>query len=234
MSSKNFLETFFYIGPNRLSLYVFEGINKKIFEKKILINDYKEIISLNDFIDKFFDENIIKVEKNIGKFINEVNLIISDPNFILIQASIKKDGKGDKIKKIDISRMLFDLKQQIKENNTDKSITYMRINNFLLDGEKQIILEENFECNELCLQIDFICLSNKVINNFSNKIKKYQIRIDKIFSAEYLNDYCTDFGDDECQIAAYLKYENDENEVHLIKKTQENPGFFERFFRFFN
>ena len=115
MSSKNFLETFFYIGPNRLSLYVFEGINKKIFEKKILINDYKEIISLNDFIDKFFDENIIKVEKNIGKFINEVNLIISDPNFILIQASIKKDGKGDKIKKIDISRMLFDLKQQIKE-----------------------------------------------------------------------------------------------------------------------
>ena len=49
MSSKNFLETFFYIGPNRLSLYVFEGINKKIFEKKILINDYKEIISLNRF-----------------------------------------------------------------------------------------------------------------------------------------------------------------------------------------
>ena len=35
-------------------------------------------------------------------------------------------------------------------------------------------------------------------------------------------------------IAARLKYDRDENEVHLIKKNTENTGFFERFFKFFN
>ena len=32
----------------------------------------------------------------------------------IIQASIKKSGKGDKINKKDLNRMLFDIKQQIK------------------------------------------------------------------------------------------------------------------------
>ena len=129
--------------------------------------------------------------------------------------------------------MLFDLKQQIKENNIDKTITYMKINNFLLDKKKYLSFEDNFDFTELCLQIDFVCLSNKVIDNFSKIIKKYQISIDKIFSAKYLKDYSAITGENELQTAVRLKYEKDENEVHLIKKTVENLGFFERFFKFF-
>ena len=234
MSSKVTTETFFYIGFDRLSLCVFEGINKKIFEKEILINNYKEKESSDDLIINFLGENIIKIEKKIDKFVNEINLIIFDPNFLLIQASIKKSRTGDKINKRDLDYMLFDLKQQIKENNIDKTITYMKINNFLLDKKKYLSLEDNFECTELCLQIDFVCLSNKVIDNFSKIIKKYQISIDKIFSAKYLKDYSAITGENELQTAVRLKYEKDENEVHLIKKTVENLGFFERFFKFFN
>ena len=40
--------------------------------------------------------------------------------------------------------------------------------------------------------------------------------------------------EDECTAAARLKYENDENEVHLIKKISKKQGFFEKFFKFFN
>ena len=74
----------------------------------------------------------------------------------------------------------------------------------------------------------------EVIDNFSKIIKKYQISIDKIFSAKYLKDYSAITGENELQTAVRLKYEKDENEVHLIKKTVENLGFFERFFKFFN
>ena len=104
----------------------------------------------------------------------------------------------------------------------------------MIDKKISFTLDDNFECNELCLQIDFICLSNNVIDDISKRIKKYQISIDKIFSAKYLNEHHNTDGENECQTAARLKYENDENEVHLIKKTIGNPGFFERFFRFFN
>ena len=103
--------------------------------------------------------------------------------------SIKKDGKGDKINKHELNRMLFDLKQQIKENNQDKSITYIKINNFRIDNKIFSDLDDGFECDELCLQIDFICLSNKIIEEYSKKLEKYQIRIDRVFSAEYLNLY---------------------------------------------
>ena len=234
MNFKTSIKTFFYIGLDKLSLSVFQGIDKKIFEEEILINRSKEKEDFDSIIDKFFGENIIKAEKKIGNFFNEIDLIIFDLNFILIPASIKKNGKGDKINKRDLNLMLFDLKQQIKENNIDKKITHMRINYFLLDKKQYFTLNDDFECNELCLQIDFICLSNRVIDDYSKKIKKYQISVDKILSAEYLNKHYKNIGENECQIAARLKYENDENEVHLIKKTIENTGFFERFFRFFN
>ena len=65
--------------------------------------------------------------------------------------------------------MLFDLKQQIKENNPDKSITYIKINNFLIDKKIFSTLDDDFECDELCLQIDFICLNNKIIERILKK-----------------------------------------------------------------
>ena len=228
------METFFYISLDKLSLCVFEDIDKKIFEKEILIKKNSDSKNSDDLLNEFLGENIIKVEKKFGKFINEINLIVFDPNFVSIRASIKKNGKGDKIDKTDLNRMLFELKQEIKENNTDKTITYMRIDNFILDKKKYSTLQDDFVCNELCLQVDFIFLSKKVIDDLSKKIKKYQISIGKIFSGEYLNKFCIENGEDECQAAAKLKYGNDENEVHLIKKTTINNGFFERFFRFFN
>ena len=234
MNSSLNLKTFFSIGVDKLSLCVFDGIKDKIFEKKISINKNIEKKELDELYEEFLGANILRVEKNIHKFVNEINLIIDDSNFLLVQASIKKDGRGDKLNKADLNHILFDLKQQIKGNNPDKTITYIKINNFMLNKKMLLTLEDNFECDELCLQIDFVCLSNKAIKEYSKKIEKYQIKIDRIFSAEYLNMYYKNKGENECEIAAKLKYENDENEVHIIKKTPKKLGFFERFFKFFN
>ena len=164
----------------------------------------------------------------------DINLIIFDPNFVLIQASIKKNTTGKKINKKDLSHMLFDLKQKIKENNNDKKIIQMRINSFILDKKEYLTLDDDFECGELCLQVDFICLSNKIIQKLTEKMKKYQISIDRFFSAKYLKDHYSKYENNDCKNAARLKYENDENEVFLIKKRTAKRGFFERFFSFFN
>ena len=234
MKAKMVLNSFFFISLNKLSLCVFDGIENEIFKSEILITEKIKNEDLDNFHEKFFGDNILKVEKKINNFINEISLVIHDSNFLQIQASIKKDGKGEKINKNELNRMLFDLKQQIKENNPDKSITYIKINNFLIDKKVSSNLDDDFECDELCLEVDFICLSNKIIEKYSKKIKKYQISVDRIFSAEYLNKHYKNEGESECEIAARLKYENDENEVHMIKKTSKNLAFFERFFRFFN
>ena len=176
MKAKYLFNAFYFVGLNNLSLCVFDGIENEIFKSEILITEKDRNENLDNFHEKFFGDNILKVEKKINNFINEINLVIHDSNFLQIQVSIKKDGKGDKINKHDLNRMLFDLKQQIKENNPDKSITYIKINNFLIDKRIFSTLDDNFECDELCLQIDFICLSNKIIEEYSKKIEKYQIK----------------------------------------------------------
>ena len=61
MNNKSSIETYFYIGLEKLSLSVFEDQNKKIFEKEILKKNYDK--DLNELIDYFLSENIIKVEK---------------------------------------------------------------------------------------------------------------------------------------------------------------------------
>ena len=233
MSSKSSLKTFFYIGLEKLSLLVFEGINKKIFEKELLIAKDIERQDLDILIDNFFGENIMKAEKKINSFINEIDLITFS-NFLLIEASIKKKRTGNKIDKRDLNHMLFELKQQIKENNIDKTITHMRIKSFLLDKKKYLTLYDNIACSHLCFKIDFIFLPNKLINELKKKKKKYHVNIDKIFSAKYLKEYHNGDTNNVTLIAARLKYDRDENEVHLIKKNKENTGFFERFFKFFN
>ena len=234
MNSNLYLKTFFSIEVDKLSLCVFDGIKNKIFEKKILINKNIKKNELEELYEKFLGVNILKVEKKIHRFINEIDLIIDDSNFLLIQASIKKDGRGDKINRADLNHILFDLKQQIKENNPDKTITYIKINNFMLNKKITSTLEDEFECDELCLDVDFVCLPNHIKKEYSNKIKKYQIRIGQIFAADYLSKHYKKDGEDVSQTAARLKYDNDENEVHIIKKKSEKQGFFERFFRFFN
>ena len=67
MSSKTSIETFFYIGHEKLSLYVFDGTDKKIFVKEILINNFDKKKNLNNSIDEFLRDNIIKIEKKINK-----------------------------------------------------------------------------------------------------------------------------------------------------------------------
>ena len=234
MNSNTPIETFFYIGSNRLRFCIFENVDKKIFEKEIFIDDLKISKNSDQFLEKFLEENVLAIEKKIGKFINEINLIIPDNNFLLIQASIKKNETGKKINKEDVNRLLFDLKQQIKENNLDKTITHMRINNFIIDKKTYLTLEDNFGCNELCLQVDFVCLLNKIKDIYSKKIRKYQININEIYSDGYLKKYNSSYNENECQVAANLKYEYDENEVYLVEKISEKKGFFERFFKFFN
>ena len=61
-----------------------------------------------------------------------------------------------------------------------------------------------------------------------------------LLGQERHNNLWSDFGGSSLkgetiyQTAIRLKYIRDENEVHLIKKTVVNQGFFEKFFRFFN
>ena len=93
MKAKMVLNSFFFIGLNKLSLCVFDGIENEIFKSEILITEKIKNENLDNFHEKFFGDNILKVEKKINNFINEIDLVIHDSNFLQIQGFNKKRWK---------------------------------------------------------------------------------------------------------------------------------------------
>ena len=75
MKAKMVLNSFFFISLNKLSLCVFDGIENEIFKSEILISEKNKNENLDNFHERFFGDNILKVEKKINNFINEIDLI---------------------------------------------------------------------------------------------------------------------------------------------------------------
>ena len=69
MKAKSPFNSFFFIGLDKLSLCVFDEMENKIFEKEALITEKIKNENLNNFHEKFFGDNILKVEKKVNRFI---------------------------------------------------------------------------------------------------------------------------------------------------------------------
>ena len=68
MKAKYLFNAFYFIGLNNLSLCVFDGIENEIFKSEILITEKDRNENLDNFHEKFFGDNILKVEKKNKQF----------------------------------------------------------------------------------------------------------------------------------------------------------------------
>ena len=98
MNKKDF-ETFMYIGAEKMLVCVFSKLDSKILYKK-----ETKFLEFNDHIDEnkiinFLSENIIKIEKQLNQFINDINLIVNSKQFQSIDISIKENIYGEVKKK---------------------------------------------------------------------------------------------------------------------------------------
>ena len=110
----------------------------------------------------------------------------------------------------------------------------MVIDKYLIDGKYFSYLPENIKCENLCLDIDFICLSEDFVKKFEQSLSKYQIKIKQIISADYIKDY---FKGDEIDIFSMCQkiiQGHNRNEILLVPKKTKNKGFFEKFFNLFS
>ena len=83
-------ETFLYLSRKRYVIYV--------DDKKTLRSLYKEEIKIADeiypddlnYLSKFLDRNIYRIEKLVGKFIKDITLIIENDKILNVDIGIKK------------------------------------------------------------------------------------------------------------------------------------------------
>ena len=213
-------ETFLYISKNKYQIFVYDKYNlKNLYESQLKINDD---IDLN-FLSKFLDENIYKIEKIISNFVRDIILIIDDDKIFNTNISLKKKNYNKHIDQKYLENNLKEVKDIFIESYQDQVIMHMVIVNKADANEDYSYLEVNF-----------ISISNSFTLIFDKLLENHQIKIRKYMSGIYIKSFLRE-DETELSVMANKLYNGlNKNEVKLISKTIENKGFFEKFFQLFS
>ena len=224
-------ETFLYISKNKYQIFVNDKKNlKNLYNKELKISEEIDLNSLS----KFLDDNIYKIEKEVGSFVKNIILIIDDDKILNINIAIKKKNYENSINQKYLENHLIEVKDIFKENHHDQIIMHMIIVN--TDTNENNFSLNNLDVNDdnLYLEVNFISIPDSLTSIFEKLLESHQIKIRQYMSGTYIKSF---FGEDVTELSAMVnKLRNglNKNEVTLVSKHTENSGFFEKFFQLFS
>ena len=232
---KNKLENkiFLFLSINKFTIVALNSTDELIYKEEILTNNKSNHIDLN-FLDNFLNENIFKIEKRLDEFIKSIFLIIDHQNIFSIYLSIKNKFDNVKINSDSMHKLLFEAKSCCNKTLEDLDILHMKIDQFCIDGTYFKSLPEKKNCNNLSIDVTYICLPKRITKNIEDVLRKYQISLDRILSLAYLNSFLDKKNENLYLTAQKILDGFNENEVYIADKNFKKLGFFERFFNFFN
>ena len=233
MNKENELQYYLSVSPNKYGIY--------LFDTKKLTNLYKEEIILNndtnyqnyDELKKFLDDNIFKIEKLSGKFIENIFLILEDIKIFNLEIGIKKKNYNISVTKQHLKNLLIEGKDLIRENYQDQKIMHMVINKYLIDNTSYVSFEENLKSDSFALEIKFHSISNTIINDLNKILENYQIKIIKYLDGDYIKNLFRENKELSFMSHEILKGYN-KNEISFSSKNLKKLGFFEKFFLLFS
>ena len=225
-------ETFLYLSRNQCVIFV---ENKRTFKSL-----YKEEIKIADeiypddlnYLSKFLDRNIYRIEKLVGNFIKDITLIIENDRILNVDIGIKKKDHTQFLNQDYLKNDLIEVKDLFKASYQNQVIMHMLIINYDEDGNKNF--SNDFDENNLYTVVKFISISNSLTSILDKLLEKHQIQINQYMSGEYIKNFIGEDLGELSMMASKLKNGFNKNEVTLISKNIENKGFFEKFFQLFS
>tara|TARA_Y100000816_G_scaffold204079_1_gene150434 strand:- start:175 stop:879 length:705 start_codon:yes stop_codon:yes gene_type:complete len=234
MSEDLELETYLSISPNKFGIY--------LLDPKKNINLYKEELSFENnsenidfvYLNKFLEENIFKIEKLNGDFIENIFLIVKSLDVVNLEIGIKKKNYENSVNKKYLLNAVTEVKDLVKETNQDSKIMHIIIKNLLINDNDFLSIEKSFESKDVGLEISFISIHHNLIFELEKILKKYQIKINRYLCGSYIGEFSRVHGAELSTMANKIIKGFNKNEVELVKKNEENRGFFEKFFQLFS
>ena len=233
MNEKLNYETYLYISSNKLIIIVNDNLDKKIYKDEVAINTTSNKI-ISEKLEFILNKNIFQIEKKLKTFIEKVFVIIDLDIFFSVEVSVKKNTQIDKVTQSDINYLLYEAKDCCKKTIEKKKIIHMVINKYKIDNKDYSLLPNDIKCNNFSLEVNFNCISHEFIEDLEKILKKFQISINQIISANYIKNFIKNNDEDVFLMTKKIINGHNPNEVKLVNKTRENKGFFEKFFNFFN
>ena len=227
------LENYLSISPNKFGIYLFDTKNfKNLYKEEITLNINSEPLNHN-VLKKFLDDNIFKIEKLRGNFLENIIIIFEDKKIFNLELGIKKKNDNVPITKEYIENSLIEAKDLFRENYQDQEIIHMIINKYFINGQTHLLFEENLKCENFGLEIQFKSISNNIIYDFNKILENYQIKITKYLDGSYIKTYFNN----EMELAEMsyrILYGYNQNEVIFVPKSSKKLAFFEKFFQLFS
>ena len=226
-------EVFLFFSSKKIIL----SVNRKndfkiIFKNEIFFENASTQLNFNK-LESFLNENIFKVEKILGNFVEKMNIIIETTDFFNLQISMKKDNYNENINSSIILYLIKSAKYQCEKTIQNMRIIHILIDNYLIDNIHFAEIPLNRKCKNFSLDISFICLPDELIKSIEKTLKKFQISVNQILSASYIDKYVSDKDINFFKMTSKIIRGHNKNEVKLVNKTSKNKGFFEKFFDLF-
>tara|TARA_B100001027_G_scaffold17572_1_gene10558 strand:+ start:677 stop:1378 length:702 start_codon:yes stop_codon:yes gene_type:complete len=233
MKSSSANKTFIFISSNKFVIISLNEANKTNYKKETIIKDQDKKFDL-DLFNNFLNENIFKIEKELGEFIKVIYLIIENKEIFSVNLSIKNKINETTINTKIINNLLIEAKNYCEDTLKKAEVIHMKIDQFYIDNEHYKVLPDKISCESLSLDLSFICVPNNILNSFEKSLNKFQISVYRTISYQYLHSFLKIDNNNLELVAQKILTGFNENEVILMQKKSINSGFFEKFFNFFN
>ena len=175
---------FAIVGQNFHFNYFSPKDYRSSYQKKYLMPDTLGNNLNLIILTKFISEKIKDFEKNVGSFIEKVNLV-TDARYDQFSLSLKNKYDSGKIKETDVVRLITDAKQQIIRNNKDSVILHLIVDKYIVDGEEYLEFPENISYKEFIVEVSFITVQNSIVKILNKIFKDCNIEVKKIISHQY-------------------------------------------------
>ena len=234
MTEELSFEAYLSISQKKFGIYLLDKKNlKNIYKEELLIENDRDLIDyilLNSFLEK----NIFKIEKLVGNFLKSIVVIIENKQIFNVSIGIKKKNYGEKINQYYLENSLAELKNLFKQNYQNKKIMHFLINKYLIDGINYTSFDKEIDGEEMCVEVNFISVSNILIKEITDVLEKYQIKISCLFEKKYIKNFFKEENLDLSLIAFKIQSGHNNNEIVLAPKSMKKRGFFEKFFQLFS
>ena len=182
---------------------------------------------------KFILEKVKDFEKDVGSFIEKVNLI-TDAKYNQFSLSIKNKYNSNQIKESDIVRLISDAKQLIVRNNKNCFILHILVDQYIIDGKEYSEFPENLDYKEFILDISFVTINISTVKMLNRILKDCNIEVKKIISYQYSSRFADKSDISPCIAAKKVIEGINPLEVAIHSFKTKKQGLFEKMFNFFS
>ena len=225
-------ETYLSISRTKFGIYLFDTKNRNNFYDKEITFQETNFINYSH-LKQFLDDNVFRIEKLVGKFIENIFIIIDNESILNTQIGIKHKNYHPSKSKVYLQSSITKAKDLFKENYPDEKIMHIIINNYLIDGKSYFYLQDNLQYEQLNFVIQFKSLSNEITYNLNKLLQNYQINIIKFLDENYVKNFF-DKDIEISKMAFDILRGCNVNEVMVVQKNTKKTGFFEKFFQLFS